>query len=75
MDNNQIAQMLKANTNMTDKEIQKHIERGVFLWDNYEEYIEDCLNSMMDYEEAVDLWDELEIMEFNGRGFKVDFAL
>lgn len=75
MINEKLFELLKKETNMTDNDIQKHIECGIAVYDNNEagfiEFRDDALAGMNDEEEIPDMWDKLDIIG----DYRIDFAL
>ena len=70
-----IKKLLKANTNLTDKEIEKHIEDGVIVYSSFEEFESNWIAGLNDKEDALDGWNKLDKMELDGKEYRVDFAL
>lgn len=75
MTNDEIREMLRQNTNMTESDIKKHIRDGVLVYASREEAIDDCIAALMGREEAEECVDDMEEMTYDGRTYLVDFVL
>lgn len=75
MRNEEIKAMLKECTNMTDRDIDRHIEDGVMVYESREEAIQAGIDALMDDDEAEEYADRMDKMNYNRKTFYVDFAL
>lgn len=75
MTNEKLFELLKKETNMTDHDIQNHIEDGILVYENtesgFENFKNDALAGMNDEEDIPDMWDKLDIIG----DYRMDFAL
>ena len=75
MTNEKLFALLKKETNMTDDDIQKHIEDGIMVYENTEagfaDFRNDALAGLNDEEDIPEMWDGLDIVE----NYRMDFAL
>lgn len=67
--------MLKCNTNMSKYDIERHVKDGVLIYENFDEFREECLAGLMDEEDIQRAWDTLDTMMYQGKSYKVDFVL
>lgn len=70
-----IKEMLKANTNMSEHDIEKHINDGIMVYESFEEFKNEWIAGMNDEEEAQSAYDKLDTMAYDGKEYKVDFVL
>lgn len=65
--------------NCTAKEAEKHLKEGTTIYENTEEekagFIKNCIGCGSDEAEAVELWDCLDDVEYNGVLYKIDYVL
>lgn len=75
MTNNEMKGYLKEFTNMTDHDIERHINDGIISYSNdevgFEEFKENCLAGMMDEDDINDMWEDLEVIG----SYRMDFCL
>ena len=75
MTNVKLFELLKKETNMTDRDIQKHIEDGIMVYENTEagfsDFRNDALSGLNDAEDIPEMWDELDIIG----DYRMDFSL
>ena len=74
MTNEKLFELLKKETNMTDHDIQKHIEDGIMVYENTEvgfaDFRNDALTGLNDEEDIPEMWDELDIIG----DYRMDFS-
>lgn len=79
MRSEEIRKILATGTNMTERDIERHIKDGVSVYDNtdagYKEYERECIAGLSDPEEILEMWDKLETVESDGKNYKIDFVL
>lgn len=75
MDNKQVKEMLRQNTNMTEHDIDKHIRDGVIVYESYEEFKSEWNAGLNPEDEAGNEWERLDKMEYNGKEYRIDFIL
>ena len=75
----EIRKILATGTNMTERDIERHIKDGVSVYDNteagYKEYERECIAGLNDPEEIPEMWKSLETVESDGKSYKIDFTL
>ena len=75
----EIRKILATGTNMTERDIERHIKDGVYIYDNteagYKEYERECIAGLNDPEEIQEMWGNLETVENGAKSYKIDFAL
>ena len=75
MEEKKLMELLKENTNMTDRDISQHIADGVTVYNDpeegYKEFLENWVGGLNPEEEAPEAWEELEKV---GK-YKIDFCL
>lgn len=75
MTNEKLFELLKRKTNMTDHDIQKHIEDGIMVYENTEagfaDFRNDALAGLNDEEDIPEMWDELDIIG----DYRINFSL
>ena len=75
----EIRKILATGTNMTERDIERHIKDGVSVYDNtdagYKDYEQECIAGLNDPEEIPEMWKSLETVESGGKSYKIDFAL
>lgn len=79
MRSEEIRKILAHGTNMTERDIERHIKDGVSVYDNtdagYKDYEQECIAGLNDPEEIPEMWEKLETVESDGKSYKIDFAL
>ena len=79
MKTEEIRKILATGTNMTERDIERHIKDGVFVYDNteagYKEYERECIACLNDPEDIPEMWKSLETVENGAKSYKIDFAL
>ena len=79
MKTEEIRKILATGTNMTERDIERHIKDGVYVYDNteagYKEYERECIAGLNDPEDIPEMWESLETVESDGKIYKIDFAL
>lgn len=74
MTNEKLFALLKKETNMTDNDIQKHIEDEIMVYENTEagfaDFRNDALAGLNDEEDIQEMWDGLDIVG----DYRMDFA-
>lgn len=79
MKTEEIRKILATGTNMTERDIERHIKDGVSVYDNtdagYKEYERECIAGLNDSEEIPEMWRSLETVESDGKSYKIDFIL
>lgn len=77
MTENEIREILENGTNMTARDIEKHIREGLIIYEDTKEGFEDFkgafIGGLNDPEEAPEEWEKLELIESNGKKYRVDF--
>ena len=75
----EIRKILATGTNMTERDIERHIKDGVSVYDNtdagYKDYEQECIAGLNDPEEIQEMWKKLETVESDGKSYKIDFSL
>ena len=79
MKTEEIRKILATGTNMTERDIERHIKDGVFVYDNteagYKEYERECIAGLNDPEDIPEMWESLETVASDGKSYKIDFTL
>lgn len=79
MRSEEIRKILAHGTNMTERDIERHIKDGVSVYENteagYKDYEQECIAGLNDSEEIREMWEKLETVESDGKSYKIDFAL
>lgn len=79
MKTEEIRKILATGTNMTERDIERHIKDGVSVYDNtdtgYKDYEQECIAGLSDQEEIPEMWEKLETVESDGKSYKIDFIL
>lgn len=79
MRSEEIRKILATGTNMTERDIERHIKDGVSVYDNtdagYKDYERECIAGLIDPEEIQEMWKSLETVENGVKSYKIDFAL
>lgn len=79
MNESEIREIIKNGTNMTERDIERHIKDGVSVYDNteagYKEYERECIAGLSDPEEIPEMWKKLETVENGTKSYKIDFVL
>ena len=79
MKTEEIRKILATGTNMTERDIERHIKDGVSVYDNtdvgYKDYERECIAGLNDPEEIPEMWKKLETVENGAKSYKIDFAL
>ena len=79
MNESEIREIIKNGTNMTERDIERHIKDGVSVYDNteagYKEYERECIAGLNDPEEIPEMWKKLETVENGTKSYKIDFVL
>lgn len=75
MNNNELKALLKENTNMSEKDIDRHIADGIMVYSNdekgYDDFKEDKIAGLCDEDEIAGDWDSLDIVG----EYRMDFCL
>lgn len=75
MTNTEMMNYLKEFTNMTEHDIERHVNDGIISYSNseagFEEFKENCLAGMMDEDDINDMWEDLEVIG----SYRMDFCL
>lgn len=61
--------------NYTEHDIRLHLKDGVFVYESYEEFLEDWVASLCDEDEAKGVWDKLNVAVVDGKEYRYDLAL
>lgn len=76
MTEQEIRKILENGTNMTAHDIEKHIREGLIIYEDTKEGFEDFkdafIGGLNDPEEAPEEWEKLELIESNGKKYRVD---
>lgn len=79
MKTEEIRKILATGTNMTERDIERHIKDGVSVYDNteagYKDYERECIAGLCDLEEIPEMWKSLETVENGVKSYKIDFVL
>lgn len=79
MRSEEIRKILAHGTNMTERDIERHIKDGVSVYDNteagYKDYEQECIAGLNDPEEISEMWRSLETVENDVKSYKIDFVL
>lgn len=79
MRSEEIRKILAHGTNMTERDIERHIKDGVSVYDNtdagYKDYERECIAGLIDPEEIQEMWKSLETVENGVKSYKIDFDL
>lgn len=79
MRSEEIRKILATGTNMTERDIERHIKDGVSVYDNtdagYKDYEQECIAGLSDPGEIPEMWKKLETVESDGKSYKIDFVL
>ena len=77
MTENEIVKILQDGTNMTVHDIEKHIREGLVIYEDNKEGFEDFkdafIGGLNDLEEAPEEWEKMDLIESNGKKYRVDF--
>lgn len=75
MTNLELKKLLQTKTNMSDRDIDRHIADGIFVYSNdesgYNEFKAERLASLFDEEDIAPDWDRLDIVG----DYRLDFIL
>lgn len=63
--------------NCTKKEAEKHIQAGTIIYTEEEKnvFIDNCVAGMFAEEEALEMWEKLRSVLFEGVRYYIDYAL
>lgn len=75
MNSAELKKYLAEHTNMTERDIDKHINDGITVYSNddagYSEFKENCINALCDEDDVPDMWNELDVVG----DYRMDFVL
>lgn len=73
----EIRKILEDGTNMTAHDIEKHIREGLAIYEDtkegFEDFKDDFIGGLNDPKEAREEWEKMDLIESNGKRYKVDF--
>ena len=79
MTEQEIRKTLADGTNMTTHDIEKHIREGLAIYEDTAEEFQDFkgnwVGGLNDPEEAREEWEKLDLIESNGKKYRVDFLV
>lgn len=77
MTDNEIREILENGINMTAYDIKRLIKEGLVIYEDTEEEFQDFKDSwiggMNDPEEAQSEWEKMDLIESDGKKYRVDF--
>lgn len=68
--------LLRKHTNLTEREIQKHLKDGVFFYpnnnDGYKAFFDECIAGLFDEEDISEMWEVMNIVgDYRGRFYPI----